>query len=175
LAINSRAPPTSQVTTGEDLPPVPRARATGAFRGLWFDGNAELSGYRLTTPRYGELRRGELVLIYVTEPMDRATWVKDDDAPPERRVEVLKLNESRSFLAGIYPYTVMTSTFAPIDAWGGERFAPVKISLTAQEWCGQVFQAVWPGAGRFEEQIASYFADEGGPAVGDGGAGRDGL
>jgi len=144
-----------------NLAGVPVAVAGGAFHRLWYDGNAELSGYRVTTPRYGEARSGEMALIYVTEPMNRRTWVKDDDAAPRERVNVLKLNQSFGFLAGIYPYSVMTSVFAPIDDWGGERFAPVKITITVQEWCGHVFQALWPGRGVLEAQIASYFASEG--------------
>lgn len=55
----------------------PRAKASTAFRATWFDGTAELSGYRVTVPRYGELRTGELVLTYVTEPMNRTTRIKD--------------------------------------------------------------------------------------------------
>jgi len=145
----------------DSLPSQPLAPASGDFRGLWYDGNAELSGYRLTTPRYGELRTGEMVLVYVTEPLSRRTWIKDDDAPPADRVDVLKLNQSFGFLTGIYPYSVMTSVFAPIDDWGGARFSPVKLTITAQEWCGQVFQALWPGPGRLRTQIASYFASEG--------------
>lgn len=147
--------------THPPLPSEPRAPASGEFRGRWYDGGAELSGYRLTTPRYGELRTGEMVLVYVTEPLNRKTWIKDDDAGPGERVDVLKLNQGFGFLTGIYPYSVMTSVFAPIDDWGGERFAPVKISVTVQEWCGHVFQALWPGDGLAQVQVASYFASEG--------------
>lgn len=142
----------------------PRAKASAAFRATWFDGTAELSGYRVTVPRYGELRTGELVLTYVTEPMNRTTRIKDDDAPSDARVDVLKLNANLTFLAGVYPYSVMTSVFSPIDDWGEDvapRFAPVKITLTAQEWCGHVFHAVWPGREAFATEIASYFASEG--------------
>lgn len=142
----------------------PRARASQEFAATWYDGNAELSGYRITVPRYGELRTGELVLIYVTEPMNRDTRIKDDDAPPDARVQVLKLNANLSFLTGIYPYSVMTTVFSPVDDWrerGVERFSPVKITLTAQEWCGHVFHGVWPGSASFESELVSYFASEG--------------
>lgn len=142
----------------------PRAKASAGFRAAWFDGTAELSGYRVTVPRYGELRTGELVLTYVTEPMNRTTRIKDDDAGQEARVDVLKLNANLTFLAGVYPYSVMTSVFSPIDDWGEDaapRFAPVKITLTAQEWCGHVFQALWPGREAFATELVSYFASEG--------------
>lgn len=157
-------------SVGRELWPVhdatsapPRASASEGFRGTWFDGTAELSGYQMTVARYGELRTGELVLTYVTEPMDRRTRIKDDDATAPDRIDVLKLNVNLTFLTGIYPYSVMTSVFSPIDDWGpaSDRFSPVKITLTAQEWCGQVFHAIRPGRDAVAEELASYFASEG--------------
>lgn len=139
----------------------PRAMAGSRFWDHWGDGNAELSSYRVRTTRYGEPREGELVLIYVTEPHDRRTWIKDDDVTGPHRVEVLKLNASLKFLTGIYPYSVMTSVFSPVDDWGGDRFRPVKISMSAQEWCGNVHHEVWPGPAGFRHLRLSYFAGEG--------------
>jgi len=135
--------------------------ASAAFHVRWSDGNAELTSYDVITPRYGEPRPAELVLIYVTEPMHRRTWIKDDDAQGPDRINVLKLNISLKFETGLYPYSVMTSVFAPLDAWRAERFAPAKITLSAQEWCGHVFQALWPGEGTVRSEIRSYFASEG--------------
>lgn len=143
------------------FPEKPRKRASDDFARVWFDGKAELSGYEALVPRYGELRRAELVTIYVTEPLDRRTWIKDDDAKEPDRVTVLKLNESLKFLTGLYPYSVLTSVFAPVDDWQGERFSPVKLSLSAQEWCGHVFCALWPGKEGFLLHVDSYFASEG--------------
>ena len=139
--------------------------ATGspAFWKDWGDGKAELSGYAITTARYGAPRDGRVVLIYVTEPMDRRTWIKDDagDVPPQYRVNVMKLNVALKFQTGIYPYSVMTSVFAPVDATGPERFAPAKIAMSAQEWCGHVYQKVIPGPGTFASELRSYFHADG--------------
>lgn len=143
------------------FPARPRATAGAAFTQRWSDGRAEMSGYRATVNRYGELRPAEVVLVYVTEPMSRRTWIKDDDARGDDRVGVLKLNASLKFQTGVYPYSVLTSVFAPVDRWRAEAFAPVKISLSVQEWCGHVFHAVWPGDDRFASQVMSYFASEG--------------
>jgi hypothetical protein len=120
-----------------------------------------MSGYRLTTSRYGSPREAELVLIYVTEPHDRRSWIKDDAAEPPHRVEVLKLAASLKFLTGIYPYSVMTSVFSPVDDYGGPRFQPAKLTLGAQEWCGNWFLAVWPGPASLRALRLSYFASEG--------------
>jgi hypothetical protein len=149
---------------GEDRPSFPEKpvkRVSADFARQWFDGNAELSSYKTITPRYGALREAELVLIYVTEPLDRRTWIKDDDAREPERVTVLKLNESLKFVTGLYPYSVLTSVFAPVDDWGSERFSPVKATLTCQEWCGHVFEGFWPGRDRFQHRVISYFASEG--------------
>ena len=143
------------------LPNEPRASATSEFWEHWGDGRAELSGYRVTTARYGEPREGELSLIYVTEPHDRRSWIKDDAAESPDRVEVLKLIRTNTFLTGIYPYSVMSSTFAPVDHWREERFQPVRINLEVQEWCGSVSHRVWPGPDRLRSLRLSYFASEG--------------
>lgn len=143
------------------LPVRPRATASADFWRRWGDGRAELASYDVLTPRYGELRPAELVLITVTEPLDRRTLVKDDDVPEAQRLNVLKLNVSLKFETGVYPYSVMTSVFATVDDYGLGRFAPVKLTLTAQEWCGHVFEGVWPSVGRFFVEERSYFAGEG--------------
>jgi hypothetical protein len=139
------------------------ATASPTFWKAWGDGKAELSGYAITTSRYGEPREGRLVLIYVTEPMDRRTWIKDDagDVPAGERVNVLKLNVVLKFQTGIYPYAVMTTVFAPVDAWAAERFAPAKIAMSAQEWCGHVYEKVIPSPEAFASELRSYFHAEG--------------
>jgi hypothetical protein len=142
------------------LPARPQSRASAAFWQHWGDGRAELSGYRATVMRYGEPREAEIVLVYVTEPLDRDTLIKDD-AAGTRSVPALKLNYSERFQTGIYPYSLLTSVFAPVDGYLPTRFAPVKITLTAQEWCGHVFHGVWPDALGYESQLLSYFASEG--------------
>jgi hypothetical protein len=144
-----------------DLPAHPAAGASEEFWEFWGDGNAELATYRGQIARYGELRRAEVVLIYVTEPHDRRTWVKDDAAPDDQKVQVLKLNHVAKFRTGIYPYSVMTSVFSPVADWERARFQPVKMTLTAQEWCGHVFHGLWAGSEAFATAMHSYFKGEG--------------
>lgn len=143
--------------------PLPVAKASAAFNKHWSDGKAELSGYKVTTNRYGKLREATSVLIYVTEPMDSRTWIKDErgNVPTDRRVQVLKLNHTLKFRTGIYPYTVMTSVFSPVAGTGRERFAPAKISFSAQEWCGHVYHHIYPKGDRFVSVMHSYFGSEG--------------
>jgi hypothetical protein len=143
------------------LPGTPEAGASTAFWDQWGDGRAEMSGYRIVTPRYGETRVGELALIYVTEPHDRRRWIKDDEVAGPHRVEVMKLNASLKFQTGVYPYSILTSVFAPVADWGRPRFTPVKLTLSAQEWCGSYRREVWPGGEGFRSLLLSYFTGEG--------------
>lgn len=138
-----------------------RGSASSDFWSHWGDGRAEMNSYRATIPRYDEPREGELVLIYVTEPHDRRRWIKDDGAEAPHRVEVMKLNLSLKFLTGIYPYSVMTSVFSPVDDWRSERFQPAKIGHSVQEWCGHYLHQVWPGSDAMRSLRVSYFASDG--------------
>jgi len=144
-------------------PTAPAATASSAFWKVWGDGKAELSGYAVTVSRYGAPREGRVVLVYVTEPMDRRNWIKDDagDVPRDDRVNVMKLNHVLKFQTGIYPYSVMTSVFAPVDGLSAARFAPAKIALSAQEWCGHVYQKLLARPEAFDSELRSYFHAEG--------------
>ncbi|KZS43006.1 hypothetical protein AWE51_16820 [Aquimarina aggregata] len=98
---------------------------------FWFDGKAELSSYKLTQARYGETHQGTAVLVYVTEPFSKKANTKADHNNPNN-VSVLKLNKTLKFNTGIYPYSMMTSTFFPLE----KENTSLKITSSLQEWCG---------------------------------------
>ena len=125
----------------------------------WGDGKAEISSYEVVQMRYGEPRRGEGVLVYVTEDLNRKTLIKvESPTPKEDRLYTLKLNNVLKFNTGIYDYSVMTSVFARV----GERgFDLQKITFSAQEWCGHVFEEARPGKDRLHGELNSYFEREG--------------
>ncbi|NUM75882.1 hypothetical protein HUU40_16080, partial [candidate division KSB1 bacterium] len=117
------------------------------FWGWWGDGKAELSSYQTKTQRYGELREGYAVLVFVTEEISRTTRIKveSEAIPPADRAPVMKLNHVVKFPTGIYDYSLLTSTFSSIESeFGRPPFEPLKISFTAQEWCGHVYQMLIP-------------------------------
>lgn len=129
----------------------------GEFEALWYDGQAEVNGYRWQGSRYGELRTGEAVAIFVTEPMGAKEHVKVD-RPETYRGEVLtvlKLNLVRDFQTGIYDYDTMVSVFARV-----EDFAPLKLSFSSAEWCGNVYEQLDLGPQGVALDVASYFQDE---------------
>ena len=136
---------------------------TGAvdFYAHWADGKAEISSYEVVQPRYGELRQGYGVMIFVTESLHRQTFIKVDSPTPEAdQFYALKLNHILNFTTGIYDYSVMTSVFSQV---AGERhsFELRRISFSAQEWCGQVFDEALFSGGQIDGRISSYFASEG--------------
>ena len=44
-----------------------KVNLSNEFKSYWFDGKAEISTYSLSQSRYGEMRSGQLVSIFVTE------------------------------------------------------------------------------------------------------------
>lgn len=129
----------------------------------WGDGRAEISSYRVVQPRYGEDREGYGVLIFVTEDIHRDTYIKvESPTPAADRIYALKLNNVLKFNTGIYDYSVMTSVFSQVDPGdGGEAFQFLRATLTAQEWCGHVFEELILRADKLDGYLNSYFEAEG--------------
>jgi hypothetical protein len=138
--------------------------ADDAFWKLWGDGQGEVSSYDLTFPRYGELRQGTAVLIFVTEPFSKEARVKADPGKHAKSDEfpVMKLNRILDFATGIYDYNLMTSTFialAPVNDFPAG--SPTKVSFTGQDWCGHVYRQLLFDANGIRSMSHSYFDGEG--------------
>lgn len=138
-----------------------------AFWGHWGDGRAEVAGYDLVTPRYGAERRGTAVAIFVTEPFSETALVKSDAGRGGGVFQVMKLNLMQDFPTGIYDYHLMTSAFVALEPVAGAAGgavrpagAPVKVSFSAQEWCGHVYQQALFRRDRVEQTLHSYFEGE---------------
>lgn len=132
----------------------PRATISDEFKAYWYAGEAEITSYKLEQARYGELRDGNAVLIYVTEPFLPQEQVKANNNNPES-ISVLKLNATKKFLTGIYPYSIMSSTFYPVH----DNQHALKTSLSVQEWCGHVYSQL-NNRNQFEFTSHSYFEGE---------------
>ena len=94
------------------------------------------------------------VLIYVTEDFLPKVQVKADYQNADN-IPVLKLNATKKFNTGIYPYSIMQSTFYPVS---NDRHA-IKVSSSMQEWCGHVY-AQLNNREQFEIMSHSYFQGE---------------
>ena len=129
----------------------------------WGDGKAELASYDLVFPRYGEIRKGLAVTVFVTETFSNAARVKADPGkhPAADEFPVLKLNLVEDFSTGIYDYNLLTSTFvalAPVnDRPAG---AATKVAFSSQEWCGGVFGQLLFDSGSARFVSHSYFDGE---------------
>ncbi len=109
-------------------------KATAASKAYWYDGTAELTSFKLEQARYGEIHEGTAVLVYVTEPFSVKNNAKADSHEASN-IPVLKLNNTLKFNTGIYPYSMMNSTFFPFE----DGDASLKISSSTQEWCGMTY------------------------------------
>ncbi|WP_055436844.1 hypothetical protein [Lacinutrix algicola] len=125
-----------------------------SFNDYWYAGEAEISSYNLEQSRYGETRNGTAVLIYVTEPFLADKQVKSDNSNPSN-INVLKLNKTKNFTTGIYPYSIMQSTFYPVT---NNKHA-IKVSCSIQEWCGHVYTQL-NNRDQFEIDSHSYFENQ---------------
>lgn len=124
------------------------------FKDYWYVGEAEISSYKLEQARYGEIRDGKAVLIYVTEEFLSQEQVKADEHN-QNNISVLKLNATKKFNTGIYPYSIMQSIFYPV----ANNQHALKISSSMQEWCGHVYSQL-NNRTQYEVTSHSYFEGE---------------
>jgi hypothetical protein len=131
------------------------------FGDYWYQGKAELTSYELEQVRYGEKRKGDAVLIFVTEDFSKSKQVKLDNpsANPDDAEKVMKLNFTKKFNTGIYPYSIMTSVFAPV--YPKTDLHARKITTSVQEWCGHVFMQLNNETTQYDLLSRSYFESEG--------------
>tara|TARA_A100000171_G_C2140375_1_gene154986 strand:+ start:13549 stop:14460 length:912 start_codon:yes stop_codon:yes gene_type:complete len=142
-------------TTAKEKPSKDKKRTLSEdFKNYWYAGEAEITSYKLIQDRYGELREGTAVNIFVTEDFLQKEQVKAD-VPSEENIPVLKLNQTKKYVTGIYPYAVMTSIFTPTNS----KNNAIKISHSMQEWCGQVYVQL-NNRNDFKIQSHSYFEGE---------------
>lgn len=129
----------------------------------WGDGQAELAGYRIVYPRYGELREGTGVAIFVTETFSNSLRVKADAGkhPQSDEFPVIKLNLMQDFPTGVYDYNLMTSAFVALQPINGRAAGlPTKVSTGVQEWCGHAYLQTLFDARRVRVNSHSYFDGE---------------
>lgn len=158
LAAARATPPEGRAAAGAPAPVF-----EDAFWKHWGDGQAEMSGYDLVFPRYGQPRRGVAVAIFVTETFSNSLRVKSDPGrhPKSDEYPVMKLNLVEDFATGIYDYNLMTSAFialAPVN--GRAAGSATKVSFSSQEWCGNVYGQILfdPASARLTSH--SYFDGE---------------
>ena len=132
----------------------------------WFQGKAEITSYKLSQARYGEIHKGTAVMVFVTETLSKSKQVKMDDplSNPKDAVDVLKLNLTKKFNTGIYPYSMMTSVFSPIinfSSESGKYDHALKVTTSSQEWCGHTFTQLNQETNGYSVDNKSYFESEG--------------
>ncbi len=141
-------------TNKEEIKKTIARSLSDEFKTYWFSGKAEITSYELLQERYGEIRKGTAVNIFVSEEFLPNEQVKANNSSAEN-TSVLKLNQTKNYNTGIYPYSIMTSTFSPIP----NTEHALKVSNSIQEWCGQVYMQL-NNRKDFEIESHSYFEGE---------------
>ena len=131
-----------------------KSNPSSEFNTYWYAGEAEISSYKLEQARYGEMREGTAVLVYVTEDFLPDMQVKAD-RKNSNNIPVLKLNTTKKFITGIYPYSIMQSIFYPVS----NNMHAIKNSISMQEWCGHAYTQL-NNREQFEIISHSYFEGE---------------
>jgi hypothetical protein len=131
------------------------------FKNYWYAGKAEVSSYTLDQARYGENRSGKAMLIFVTEDFSKKKQVKLDEPGKagKDKISVLKMNFTKNFVTGIYPYSMMLSVFTPVSR--NQFPGSLKVTMSSQEWCGHVFSQMNLAAKKYSVESYSYFEQEG--------------
>ncbi|MFK7810518.1 MAG: septum formation inhibitor Maf [Saprospiraceae bacterium] len=118
----------------------------------WYDGTAEISSFKLSQAQYGEKHQGTATLVFVTEPFSKKSNTKADNNRSDN-ISVLKLNKTLKFNTGIYPYSMMNTTFFPFE----KESTSLKIASSVQEWCGMTYLEMANNDKGFLFNFNSYF------------------
>ncbi len=160
----------SGCSTMEQKEAAPTAKAAAAAKpGLfaaagdkldkyWYQGQGELNVYDLQQNRYQGIHPGQVLLIFVTEDFLADQQVKNDNYKQPNSTPILKLNAISRFTTGLYDYSLMTSVFTPVKNSGFGH--TLKLTHTAQDWCGQAFSQINFREGQYRHQLRSYFENE---------------
>jgi hypothetical protein len=152
--VNAETLETLSITKSKTEVLAPKTILSKEFNDYWYTGEAEITSYKLEQARYGEIRDGKAVLVFVTEDFLPEVQVKADNYS-KNNTPVLKLNTTKNFNTGIYPYSIMQSTFYPVT----NNQHALKISASVQEWCGHVYSQL-NNRETFEVRSHSYFQSE---------------
>lgn len=156
---NDSDPKSKMASSGSEI--TEPYKTSTEWNAYWYQGKAELTSYDLIQSRYGELHQGTVVNIFVTEDFSKEKQVKLDDpsAAGNDKLPVLKFNQSTKFITGIYPYSMMLSTFQPVDINNYPH--AVKVTASIQEWCGMAYYQMNNRGDKFDIEQRSYFEQQG--------------
>lgn len=141
---------------GQELPVL-----EAPFKSYWYDGKAELSGYALEQAHRGELHKGTAILIFNSEDFSKSKQIKIDKQThlSSDVVSVLKVNLLKEFHAGLYHYSMMQSSFTPIER--DVNPYTFKVSASVQDWSGHIFAQINLQTYKYKVLLHSYLENEG--------------
>jgi hypothetical protein len=132
------------------------------FEAHWRDGKAELSSYRVKALRYGELRDGMRMMLWIPDFLRMDTLVKPEvPGKTPREFLSMKLIDIVDFNTGIYPYHLATTSYMALEDKGPHRKGEIaKLTFAATEYCGVVAERLINRGDHLENTLWSYFESE---------------
>lgn len=151
---------TASSSTSTALSPAIFAKSSAGLDKYWYQSKGELNVYELEQNRYQGVHPGEALLIFVTEDFLLDKQVKNDryQSPKSNSTPILKMNGITRFTTGLYDYSIMTSVFTPVKTADHPR--TLKVTQSAQDWCGQVYSQINLKEEAYHQQLHSYFESE---------------
>jgi hypothetical protein len=168
MVFSCEAPPAGNAetvnTAAASLTPLPLTssafeKSSVTLDKYWYQGKGELNVYELEQNRYQGIHPGEALLIFVTEDFLTDKQVKNDSYKNPNSTAILKMNGITRFTTGLYDYSIMTSVFTPVKSQDFSR--TLKVTQSAQDWCGQVFSQINLQNEQYQYKLFSYFESEG--------------
>jgi hypothetical protein len=117
----------------------PEVRPVDEFQNYWKNGLAEINVFELSQVMYGEVHSGEAVMIFEPDEISKRSLVKWNEnlIPEDEKIQALRMNATKRFTTGIEPHSMMLSSFVAIQ--GIAPWQALKLTLSSQDWRGQVF------------------------------------
>lgn len=128
------------------------------FRTYWNPGTAEINSYSLQEAQFGNLNKGEAIMIFNTEDFRKDKHVKLESDDKEKAIKVLKLNFIKRFVTGVHDFSLYTSVFTPVQV--NEYPSTLKVANTNQDWSGQTFLQLNFRHNGYQVLGKSYFDEE---------------
>lgn len=159
VSCSSKSPEKSSSNSQTVFDNIPESyKLSEEFEKFWYAGKAELNKFELEQARYGKKRKGEAVMVFVTEDFLTDKQVKYEKGDKSKATSILKLNFLKRFATGMYDYSMMSSVFTPVHLKRYPR--TLKVSTSSQDWCGHAYFQLNFRDTKYQLTGHSYFQDE---------------
>ncbi|MBL0342216.1 MAG: hypothetical protein IPP71_15680 [Bacteroidetes bacterium] len=130
------------------------------FSNYWNGSEAEVSSFNLLQSRFGEIHKGQAVLIFETKQFSRSLQLTTEKISEKKDdiIQVLRMNQSRNFNTGISATSTMTEVVTPVNRKEGNY--ALKVTGSVQEWAGQTYLQLNLDPNKYHIQLRSLLESQ---------------